>query len=105
MPFSNFYSSTSSPQVGIYCRQNNASSAKLYEEGLITYLRTDGISISNDVLGDLRDFIKSEYGDNYLSENTKIYKSKAANSQEAHEPIRPTDFSLNLLNQNLVAMK
>ena len=67
---------------------------KLYEEGLITYLRTDGISISNDVLGDLRDFIKSEYGDNYLSENTKIYKSKAANSQEAHEPIRPTDFSL-----------
>ena len=67
---------------------------KLYEEGLITYLRTDGISISNDVLGDLRDFIKSEYGDNYLSENTKIYKSKAANSQEAHEPIRPTDFSI-----------
>ena len=67
---------------------------KLYEEGLITYLRTDGISISNDVLGDLRNFIKNEYGDNYLSENTKIYKSKAANSQEAHEPIRPTDFSI-----------
>ena len=67
---------------------------KLYEDGLITYLRTDGISISNDILSDLRNFIKTEYGDNYLSEQTKIYKSKAANSQEAHEPIRPTDFSL-----------
>ena len=77
---------------------------KLYEEGLITYLRTDGISISNDVLGDLRDFIKSEYGDNYLSENTKIYKSKAANSQEAHEPIRPTDFSLKPSKSKLLSL-
>ena len=67
---------------------------KLYEDGLITYLRTDGISISNDILNDLRNFISSEYGEKYLSEKPKIYKSKAANSQEAHEPIRPTDFSI-----------
>ena len=67
---------------------------KLYEDGLITYLRTDGISISNDILNDLRNFVSSEYGEKYLSEKPKIYKSKAANSQEAHEPIRPTDFSI-----------
>ena len=57
-------------------------------------MRTDGISISNDILNDLRNFISSEYGEKYLSEKPKIYKSKAANSQEAHEPIRPTDFSI-----------
>jgi len=63
----------------------------LYESGLITYMRTDGIGISSEVLNEIRSLISSEFGENYLPDSPKIYKSKAANAQEAHEPIRPTD--------------
>ena len=63
----------------------------LYESGLITYMRTDGIGISNEVISEIRDLIFAEFGEDYLPESPKIYKSKAANAQEAHEPIRPTD--------------
>ena len=62
----------------------------LYEAGLITYMRTDGIGISSEIVNEIRNLISSEYGEDYLPENPKIYKSKAANAQEAHEPIRPT---------------
>ncbi len=63
----------------------------LYESGLITYMRTDGIGISNEIISEIRSLISSEFGEDYLPESPKIYKSKAANAQEAHEPIRPTD--------------
>jgi len=63
----------------------------LYESGLITYMRTDGIGISNEIVDEIRSLISQEFGENYLPESPKIYKSKAANAQEAHEPIRPTD--------------
>jgi Topoisomerase IA len=63
----------------------------LYESGLITYMRTDGIGISSEVVNEIRSLISSEFGENYLPDSPKIYKSKAANAQEAHEPIRPTD--------------
>ena len=63
----------------------------LYESGLITYMRTDGIGISNEIVNEIRGLISDEFGEDYLPESPKIYKSKAANAQEAHEPIRPTD--------------
>ena len=63
----------------------------LYESGLITYMRTDGIGISAEIINEIRSLISSEFGEDYLPESPKIYKSKAANAQEAHEPIRPTD--------------
>nr|GIR52438.1 MAG: hypothetical protein CM15mP61_11470 [Gammaproteobacteria bacterium] len=63
----------------------------LYESGLITYMRTDGIGISTEIVNEIRDLISAEFGEDYLPESPKIYKSKAANAQEAHEPIRPTD--------------
>ena len=63
----------------------------LYESGLITYMRTDGIGISSEVVNEIRSLISSEFGENYLPDSPKVYKSKAANAQEAHEPIRPTD--------------
>ncbi len=65
----------------------------LYEAGLITYMRTDGIGISTEIVNEIRNLISSEFGKNYLPESPKIYKSKAANAQEAHEPIRPTDIT------------
>ena len=63
----------------------------LYESGLITYMRTDGIGISAEIVNEIRSLITDEFGEDYLPESPKIYKSKAANAQEAHEPIRPTD--------------
>lgn len=58
--------------------------------GLITYMRTDSVNISNDALNGVRDFIKSQYGAKYLPETANRYKSKKS-AQEAHEAIRPAD--------------
>lgn len=58
--------------------------------GLITYMRTDSVNISNDALNGVRDFIKAQYGAKYLPETANRYKSKKS-AQEAHEAIRPAD--------------
>ena len=62
--------------------------------GLITYMRTDGITLSGEAIAQARQVIGKEYGDNYLPESPRAYKSKAKNAQEAHEAIRPTDLSI-----------
>ena len=59
--------------------------------GLITYMRTDSLNISKSAIQDTRDLIVKNYGQQYLPENTRIYKSKSSNAQEAHEAIRPTN--------------
>jgi DNA topoisomerase-1 len=62
--------------------------------GLITYMRTDGTNLSADAVSDFRDFIKNQYGNEYLPEKPLNYSGKKAkNAQEAHEAIRPTDIS------------
>lgn len=58
--------------------------------GLITYMRTDGTTLSEDAVIECRDMIKGDYGDKYLPDAPRLYKSKAKNAQEAHEAIRPT---------------
>jgi DNA topoisomerase I len=57
--------------------------------GLITYMRTDSTRVSNDALAEVRDYIKSQYGDQYLPETPNAYKEKKE-AQAAHEAIRPT---------------
>ena len=60
--------------------------------GLITYMRTDGTNISKDAVDDFRNFIKQNYGNNYLPVTPNNYSGKKAkNAQEAHEAVRPTD--------------
>ena len=59
--------------------------------GLITYMRTDSLNMSKSAIQDTRDLIVKNYGQQYLPENTRIYKSKSSNAQEAHEAIRPTN--------------
>ncbi len=66
----------------------------LYEAGFITYMRTDGTTLSDDAVAQARSVIKSEYGTKYLPDAPRLYKSKAKNAQEAHEAIRPTDLSV-----------
>ena len=64
---------------------------ELYEGGLITYMRTDGVQIAGEAIAACRDLIAREYGPSYLPENPRAYRAKAKNAQEAHEAIRPTD--------------
>ncbi|MDC0249877.1 type I DNA topoisomerase, partial [Candidatus Pelagibacter sp.] len=62
--------------------------------GLITYMRTDGTNLSVDAVSDFRDFIKKQFGAEYLPEKPLNYSGKKAkNAQEAHEAIRPTDIA------------
>jgi len=62
-------------------------------EGLITYMRTDSVMLSNDALADIRRQITDQFGQDYLPESPNFYKTKSKNAQEAHEAIRPTSAS------------
>ena len=61
--------------------------------GLITYMRTDGVQMAREAITDVRGLISRDFGDGYLPETPRVYKTKAKNAQEAHEAIRPTDVS------------
>ena len=63
-------------------------------EGLITYMRTDSVMLSNDALADIRAQIVDQFGPDYLPEQANFYKTKSKNAQEAHEAIRPTSAKL-----------
>lgn len=82
-----------SRKLGMSASQTMRTAQRLYEEGLITYMRTDGTTLSEDAVSQARDLIKKDYGDKYLPDAPRLYKSKAKNAQEAHEAIRPTDLS------------
>lgn len=91
-----------SRKLGFSASKTMQVAQKLYEGievngetlGLITYMRTDGVQLSAEAVNATRDFIKSNYGENYVPSGHKIYKSKAKNAQEAHEAIRPTNINL-----------
>ena len=72
---------------------------ELYEQGLITYHRTDSTNISNLAIDKARDFIGKQYGSNYLPEKIRLYKTRSKVAQEAHEAIRPT--KVGMLNAKL----
>lgn len=65
---------------------------RLYEEGYITYMRTDSVNLSQDAISAAKDFIEKEFGTEYSS--PRNYTTKSASAQEAHEAIRPTDFGV-----------
>lgn len=64
---------------------------KLYEDGFITYMRTDAVNLSKDAINACREAIKKYFGESYLPKTAKEYKNKTKNAQEAHEAIRPSD--------------
>ncbi len=90
-----------SRKLGFSATQTMRTAQQLYEgvdiggetTGLITYMRTDGISMIGEAISDCRAAIASNYGDTYLPGQHRVYKSKAKNAQEAHEAIRPTSFA------------
>ena len=64
---------------------------KLYEDGYITYMRTDAVNLSDEAIKACREAIAKYFGEPYLPKTAKIYKTKSKNAQEAHEAIRPSD--------------
>ncbi|MEC9367415.1 MAG: type I DNA topoisomerase [Pseudomonadota bacterium] len=90
-----------SRKLGYSARQTMQIAQKLYEgveiggatQGLITYMRTDGVQIVGEAVAACRKTIASTYGNQYVPEKPRAYTSKAKNAQEAHEAIRPVDLT------------
>ncbi len=78
-------------RLGYGVKQTMTLAQRLYENGHITYMRTDSTILSGFAIKSAEEFIKREYGDNY--HQIRQFKTKNENAQEAHEAIRPTDFS------------
>lgn len=90
-----------SRKLGFSPRQTMQVAQRLYEgmdlggttEGLITYMRTDGVQIVPEAVSSVRSLVSGLYGSRYVPPSPRQYSTKAKNAQEAHEAIRPTDFS------------
>lgn len=90
-----------SSRLGFSASRTMQTAQRLYEGleidgeavGLITYMRTDGVQMAPEGIADARKMIGATFGDKYLPEKAKHYETKAKNAQEAHEAVRPTDFS------------
>ncbi|WP_106639151.1 type I DNA topoisomerase [Allosphingosinicella vermicomposti] len=65
----------------------------LYEDGAITYMRTDGVQMAEEAISAARRAIANRYDAGYVPDKPRVYQTKAKNAQEAHEAIRPTDFA------------
>lgn len=78
-------------KLGMGSRATMASAQKLYQEGRITYMRTDSVNLSSQAIAASADYIKRLYGIEYS--HVRKFKTKSASAQEAHEAIRPTDIT------------
>ena len=102
-PYAPFTTSTlqqeASRKLGFSTKKTMQLAQKLYEGvelggetvGLITYMRTDGVSVSTEAVHKARNVITADFGANFVPEKPRIYQTKQKNAQEAHEAIRPTD--------------
>ena len=87
-----------SRKLGFSASRTMQIAQKLYEginigsetTGLITYMRTDGVQLGNEAIAAIRSDIGDRFGARYVPDTPRVYKTKAANAQEAHEAIRPT---------------
>ena len=75
-------------------RRTMSTAQKLYEAGLITYMRTDATNLSADAVNEIRGFIAHTYGNQFVPKSPNVYVTKSKNAQEAHEAIRPTHFDV-----------
>src|SRR5439155_14391212 len=102
-PYAPFTTSTlqqeASRKLGFSAKQTMNVAQRLYEgveldgevTGLITYMRTDGVTIIPEAVAEIRKLVERDYSKRYLPPFIREYKAKAKNAQEAHEAIRPTD--------------
>ncbi|MCP8882194.1 type I DNA topoisomerase [Devosia sp. XJ19-1] len=80
-----------SSRLGLSPNRTMQIAQRLYEDGLITYMRTDAVQMAPEGISMARSVIGKYFGEEFLPEKARIYQSKAKNAQEAHEAIRPTD--------------
>ncbi|QEF96781.1 DNA topoisomerase 1 [Stieleria maiorica] len=76
-------------KLGFGAKRTMGAAQKLYENGYITYMRTDSTTLSKEAVSAARSLVQSVYGENYLHPSVRVYKGKVKNAQEAHEAIRP----------------
>ena len=81
-----------SRKLGFGVTRTMSTAQKLYEAGLITYMRTDSVTLSNDAKSSIVKKIETKYGNDYV--NLRDYKNKNKSAQEAHEAVRPTDINV-----------
>ena len=74
-------------------KRTMATAEKVYEQGFITYMRSDATNLSAEAVDEIRGYISTKYGENFLPKTPNIYVTKSKNAQEAHEAIRPTHFT------------
>jgi len=85
-------------RLGFSSKATMASAQRLYQDGKITYMRTDSVNLSGQAIASATDFIKRLYGPDYST--VRKFKTKSASAQEAHEAIRPTDISRETVTSN-----
>ena len=85
-------------KLGLSSKATMTSAQKLYQDGKITYMRTDSVNLSSQAIAAATDFIKRLYGPDYST--VRKFKTKSASAQEAHEAIRPTDITLETASNN-----
>ncbi|OGK15324.1 DNA topoisomerase I [Candidatus Roizmanbacteria bacterium RIFCSPLOWO2_02_FULL_37_19] len=78
-------------KLGYSSKQTMRLAQNLYEKGMITYHRTDSVTISPKFIQQASEFIREKYGNQYVLESPRLYKTSTKSAQEAHEAIRPTD--------------
>jgi DNA topoisomerase-1 len=92
-PYAPFRTTTlqqeASRKLGLGAAQTMSLAQRLYENGYITYMRTDSTTLSGAAIGAARDQVRELYGAEYLPDSPRVYASKVKNAQEAHEAIRP----------------
>ena len=81
-------------RLGMTSKQTMRLAQQLYEEGLITYHRTDSVNLSDQAIKMARDYVQKEFGAEYLPSIPRVFKKQSKNAQEAHEAVRVTDVTL-----------
>ncbi len=79
-------------KLGFSPKQTMMMAQMLYEDGHITYMRTDSMNLSAESISAIQKLIVKDYGEKYLAKGGRVYATKAKHAQEAHEAIRPTHF-------------
>ncbi len=82
---------TANRMLGMSAKQTMTLAQRLYEQGYITYMRTDSLNLSEKFIADAHDYLKTNLGEKYCQSQGHRYKTKQAGAQEAHEAIRPTE--------------
>jgi len=87
-------------RLGYTAKKTMMLAQQLYEQGAITYMRTDSVNLSKESLAAAKSFLEKEYGPTYTTQAPRVFTTKSKSAQEAHEAIRPTNPSVTDMGEN-----